>query len=70
MKRYVRDPKPIAERLTKWRSMKPEDQLKELDLMFGKGQGATKQRKRIAKQLEAKHVHLRDNQKGQQAKRG
>lgn len=44
--------KDASERLTKWESMTTNQKIADLDLRLGKGQGAVKQRARIAKQLE------------------
>lgn len=39
-----------------WRQLSPQEQLAELDKRFGKGKGATKQRKRLAKNGKEKEI--------------
>jgi hypothetical protein len=43
----------VAERLANWNSLSTTQKIADLDLRLGKGQGAVKQRARLAKQLEA-----------------
>jgi hypothetical protein len=58
--RKERQARERAERNAEWRKMTPHEQLDDLDWRLGKGQGAQKQRARIAAQIAAKRETPKD----------